>query len=60
MAMYWRRFKAIAAVINRRQWQRDFDPHETLATEIQMEHLSGNFLVIESSVLGTPTYIIAE
>ena len=58
--LYWKKFKAIAAVVNRRQWQRDFDPAETTAQEILMEHLAYHYLVIESSVSGTPTYIITE
>ncbi len=58
--LYWKKFKAIAAVVNRRQWQRDFDPAETTAQEILMEHLPYHYLVIESSVSGTPTYIITE
>ena len=58
--LYWKKFKAIAAVVNRRQWQRDFDPAETTAQEILMEHLPYHYLVIESSVSSAPTYIITE
>ena len=58
--LYWKKFKAIAAVVNRRQWQRDFDPAETSAQEILMEHLAGYYLVTEASDPGTPTYIITE
>ena len=58
--LYWKKFKAIAAIVNRRQWQRDFDPAETAAQEILMEHLPYHYLVIESSVSGTPHYIITE
>jgi hypothetical protein len=58
--LYWKKLKAIAAVVNRRQWQRDFDPYETNATEILMEHLTKHWLVIESSDSGSPTYIITE
>jgi len=58
--LYWKKFKAIAAVVNRRQWQRDFDPAETTAQEILMEHLAGYYLVTEASDPGTPTYIITE
>ena len=58
--LYWKKVKAIAAIVNRRQWQRDFDPYETTAQEILMEHLTSHYLVIESSVIGTPNYIITE
>jgi len=58
--MFWRRRKALAAYNNRWQWQREFAPSITPATEILMEHLANHYLVIESSVSGTPTYIITE
>ena len=58
--LYWKKVKAIAAIVNRRQWLRDFDPYETTAQEILMEHLTSHYLVIESSVIGTPNYIITE
>jgi len=45
---------------NKRQWERDFDPTETSAQEILMEHLTSHWLVTESSNAGTPTYIITE
>ena len=56
--MYWKRQKTFAMLSNKRQWERDFDPTETSATEIQLE--DGNYLVRESSISATPTYIIAE
>ena len=43
---------------NRRQWQRDFDPNVTVAQEIELEQ--GGYLVRESSIAATPTYIITE
>ena len=58
MAMWWKRQKTFAMLANKRQWERDFDPTETSATEIQLE--DGNYLVRESSISATPTYIIAE
>jgi hypothetical protein len=58
--LYWKKRKAIAAYINRKQWLRDFDPAETSATEILIEHLSGYYLVTEASSSGTPIYIITE
>ena len=54
----WKRKKTFAMLSNKRQWERDFDPTETSATEIQLE--DGNYLVRESSISATPTYIIAE
>jgi len=54
----WRKAKTLAMLANRRQWLRDFDPDESSAVEIQLEQ--GGYLVIESSVSGTPNYIITE
>ena len=45
---------------NRKQWLRDFDPAETAAYEIEMEHLTGVYLITQSSDAGTPNYIITE
>ena len=56
--MWWKRKKTLAAINNKKQWQREFDPTETSALEIQLE--DGNYLVRESSISATPTYIIAE
>jgi len=58
--MWWKRKKLLTHLNNRRQWGREFDPAETTAQEILMEHLPYHYLVIESSVSGTPTYIITE
>ena len=55
---HWKKKKTIAMLINRKQWQRDFDPNETSATEIELEQ--GGYLVRESSNTGTPTYIGTE
>jgi len=60
MAIWWKRRKTFAMLNNRKQWQRDFDPYETTTEEILMEHLTKHYLVIESSVIGTPNYIITE
>jgi len=57
---HWKKRKAIAAYINRKQWLREFDPAETAAREILIEHLSGYYLVTEASDPGTPIYIITE
>ena len=58
--MFWRKQKTLAMLANKRQWEREFDPNETSAQEILMEHLTSHWLVTESSVVGTPTYIITE
>ena len=43
---------------NRRQFQREFDPDESSAQEIELEQ--GGYLVIESSQAASPNYIITE
>ena len=58
--LHWKKQKLLTILANRKQWQRDFDPTETTAQEILMEHLAYHYLVIESSSSGTPTYIITE
>jgi len=58
--LHWKKQKLLTVLANRRQWLREFDPAETDAQEILMEHLPYHYLVIESSVPGTPTYIITE
>ena len=57
--MWWKRKKLLTVLANRRQWQREFDPTESSAFEILLEN-GTDYLVIESSVSGTPTYIITE
>ena len=54
----WRKKKTIGMYLNRRQWEREFDVNESSALEIELEQ--GGYLVRESSVLATPTYIITE
>jgi protein-disulfide isomerase len=56
--LQWRKQKTLAMLANKRQWEREFDPNESSALEIQLE--DGNYLVRESSVSATPTYIITE
>ncbi len=56
--MFWRKKKTLAMLANRRQWQRDYDPSETTALEIELEQ--GGYLVRESSISSAPTYIITE
>ena len=58
--LHWRKQKTLAMLANRRQWLREFDPSESTAQEIEMEHLAGYFLVTEASDPGTPTYVITE
>ena len=58
--LFWRKAKTLAMLANRRQWQRDFDPVETAGYEIEMEHLSGYYLVTEASIPASPSYIITE
>lgn len=57
--LQWRKQKTLAMLANRRQYQREFDPSESEAYEIQLEH-NNNHLVIESSQPATPNYIITE
>ena len=47
--MHWRKQKTLAMLDGRRQYQREFDPYETHGVEIEMEHLSGYYLVTEAS-----------
>ena len=58
--LHWRKQKTLAMLANRRQWLREFDPSESSAQEIEMEHLAGYYLVTEASIPATPTYIITE
>ena len=58
--LQWRKGKTLAMLANRRQWLREFDPSESTAQEIEMEHLSGYYLVTEASISATPTYIMTE
>ena len=60
MAIWWKRRKTFAMLNNRKQWLRDFDPYETTAQEILMEHLTSHWLVTEASDSGAPNYIITE
>tara|TARA_R100001377_G_scaffold66781_1_gene42078 strand:- start:458 stop:643 length:186 start_codon:yes stop_codon:yes gene_type:complete len=56
--MWWKRRKTFAMLSNRRQWQREFDPRETIDREIQLEQ--GDFLMIELSNIENSTFIITE
>ena len=54
----WKQKKTIGMYLNRRQWEREFDPNESSPLEIELEQ--GGYLVRESSISATPTYIITE
>jgi len=56
----WKKKKAIAMYLNRRQWNEEFLPAFTPAYEIEMEHITGSYLVIEASTPSSPNYIITE
>ena len=58
--LHWKKKKLLTILANRRQWQREFDPDESTAQEIEMEHLAGYYLITEGSSSATPTYIITE
>jgi len=55
----WRKAKTLAMLTNRRQWQRDFDPNESSASEIEIEQ-GGYYIITEASSSVTPNYIITE
>jgi hypothetical protein len=58
--LHWKKKKLLTILANRRQWQREFDPNESTAQEIEMEHLSGYYLITEASSSASPNYIITE
>jgi hypothetical protein len=57
--MFWRKQKALAMLANKRQWQREFDPNETAAYEIEIEQ-GGSYIITQSSNPAAPNYIITE
>ena len=56
--LQWRKQKTLAMLANKRQWEREFDPNVSTVLEIELEQ--GGYLVIESSISATPTFIITE
>ena len=60
--MYWKRQKTFAILSNKRQWEREFDPTQTSALEIQAEN--GFYLATETLFDANNNsrnyYIIAE
>ena len=59
MARFWRKTKAIAMYINRRQWEREFDPNASAPREIEIDQ-GGYYIIPEGSNAATPNYIITE
>ena len=58
--LHWQKQKLLTILANRRQWLREFDPAESSAFEIEMEHLSGYYLITQASDSASPNYIITE
>ena len=57
--LHWKKKKLLTILANRRQWQREFNPNESTAQEIEIEQ-GGYYIVTQASVSATPTYIITE
>ena len=57
--VYWKKQKSIGMYLNRRQWEREFDPTASAAREIEIEQ-GGDFIATESSNPATPNYIVTE
>ena len=60
--LQWRKQKTLAMLANKRQWEREFDPTQTAATEITTEN--GIYLATEALIDANDNslnyYIIAE
>ena len=56
---HWKKKKSIGMYLNRRQWEREFDPTQSIPREIEIEQ-GGYFITTESSNSATPNYIITE
>ena len=60
--VHWKKQKSIGMYLNRRQWEREFDPTQTSATEITTEN--GIYLATEALYDANDNslnyYIIAE
>ena len=56
---HWKKKKSIGMYLNRRQWEREFDPNASAPREIEIEQ-GGYFITTESSNPATPNYIITE
>ena len=57
--MWWKRKKTFAMLANKRQWEREFDPDESSALEIEIEQ-GGYYIITEASSNALPNYIITE
>ena len=55
----WKKKKTIGMYLNRRQWEREFDPNASALQEIEIEQ-GGSYIATESSDTATPNYIITE
>ena len=58
--LHWKKKKALTALNNRKQWLREFDVTASSAYEIEMEHISGSYLITQASDSAAPNYIITE
>ena len=56
----WKQKKSIAMYLNRRQWNEEFNPALSGPYEIEMEHITGSYLITEASSSSSPNYIITE
>ena len=56
--LHWRKQKTLAVIAGRRIYMDN--PLTTVGIEIEMEHLTGYYLVTEGSSSSSPTYIITE
>ena len=57
--VHWKKQKSIGMYLNRRQWEREFDPNASAPREIEIEQ-GGYFIITESSNPASPNYIITE
>ena len=46
---YWKKQKSIGMLLNKRQWEREFDVNESSELEIEIEQ-GGYFITTESSI----------
>jgi hypothetical protein len=59
MRLYWKRRKALAALNNRKQWLREFDPVESPELELLTED-GISYIRTETSSSSSPEYITTE
>ena len=58
--VHWQLAKARAMHINRRQWERDFEPESSPVGEIELEQGGRAYIIREASNAATPDYIVTE